>query len=161
MIFTVDNLQPVFGLLEQTKGVAQVPEYHPEGDVYNHTLQVMAIAFRETTDIDLIFAAILHDVGKIIIRSGHEEKSVEMVECFSSAKTIWLIEHHMRIRTLLKGVMKKKSKVEYLLTNPWLPELIHLVRMDNGGRVPGKVIKWSPEIVVDNLNEIVYNKYRG
>ncbi|HET6203714.1 MAG TPA: CCA tRNA nucleotidyltransferase [Planctomycetota bacterium] len=44
------------------KGVAQPPEFHPEGDVFEHTCLVLEQL--EPRSLFLAFAALLHDVGK-------------------------------------------------------------------------------------------------
>ncbi len=45
------------------KGVEQPPEFHPEGDVWTHTLMLLA-ALPAGTDPVLALGALLHDVGK-------------------------------------------------------------------------------------------------
>jgi tRNA nucleotidyltransferase (CCA-adding enzyme) len=58
--------------LELLRGVPQDPEWHPEGDVWVHTLHVVDKAallgeeegLDEDDQITLVFAALLHDVGK-------------------------------------------------------------------------------------------------
>lgn len=47
---------------EKMKGVAQPPEFHPEGDVYTHTKLVLE-QLKEPTPV-LAMAALLHDIGK-------------------------------------------------------------------------------------------------
>jgi putative nucleotidyltransferase with HDIG domain len=44
------------------KGQAQPPEFHPEGDVFEHTVQMLNLM--GTRSLHLAFAALLHDVGK-------------------------------------------------------------------------------------------------
>jgi putative nucleotidyltransferase with HDIG domain len=44
------------------KGVAQPPEYHPEGDVWTHTLLMLAML--ENPTLTLALGVLLHDVGK-------------------------------------------------------------------------------------------------
>jgi poly(A) polymerase len=44
------------------KGVAQPPQFHPEGDVWVHTLLLLAHMIHPTPD--LAWAVLLHDVGK-------------------------------------------------------------------------------------------------
>ena len=44
------------------KGVAQPPEYHPEGDVWRHTLLLLEQLHQPTPTLAL--GALLHDVGK-------------------------------------------------------------------------------------------------
>ena len=67
MVFNETIMEPFFWVLEQNEGVMQHLLYHPEGDVFIHSLQALYIAFRETNDTNLILAAMLHDVGK----AGH------------------------------------------------------------------------------------------
>jgi poly(A) polymerase len=45
------------------KGVAQPPEYHPEGDVWTHTLLMLEM-LPENCSATLALGALLHDVGK-------------------------------------------------------------------------------------------------
>lgn len=82
-----------FPEMEQLIGLEQNPEYHPEGDVWTHTLMVMdeAARLREEADypLGLMVTAMVHDMGKAvcttidesgIIRSiGHENES-ELIE---------------------------------------------------------------------------------
>ena len=128
-------------------------EYHPEGTVFEHSLQVLYKAFRETNDTDLIIAAMLHDVGKAVESNGHEQAAIEMLDEYLSAKTKWLIEQHMRIWTLIKGEMKKLSKVRELIEHPFLPELILLARWDHMGRNPNKKIEYDKEDIINRLNK--------
>src|SRR3954453_3088020 len=66
------------------KGVEQPPEYHPEGDVWLHTLLLLEQLDRPTTTLAL--GALLHDVGKPrtfrvadrIRFDGHVEEGVHM-----------------------------------------------------------------------------------
>lgn len=48
--------------IEAMKGVAQPPEYHPEGDVFIHTKMLMDQL--DHPSVALAFGALLHDVGK-------------------------------------------------------------------------------------------------
>ncbi|MHB8772093.1 MAG: CCA tRNA nucleotidyltransferase [Syntrophales bacterium] len=45
------------------KGVDQPPAFHPEGDVWEHTLRMLALLPGDA-DLRLAWAALLHDVGK-------------------------------------------------------------------------------------------------
>ena len=66
------------------KGVEQPPEFHPEGDVWTHTL-MMLDGLREPS-LTLALGALLHDVGQAatfrvaerIRFDGHVEKGVEI-----------------------------------------------------------------------------------
>ncbi len=46
----------------ELKGVEQPPEFHPEGDVFTHTLLMLEKLSRPPAD--LVFAALFHDIGK-------------------------------------------------------------------------------------------------
>ena len=52
------------------KGVDQPPVFHPEGDVWEHTLRMLALLSKEDggADLRLVWAVLLHDVGKPVTR---------------------------------------------------------------------------------------------
>lgn len=67
--------------------------YHPEGDVYNHTMVVLdKVAyktkhFEDKRKLELRFAALVHDIGKSLTLKeeyphhyGHEEKGVNLIK---------------------------------------------------------------------------------
>ncbi len=108
------------------KNVPQDPEWHKEGNVYNHTEIVVNKAFKYN-DIDLILAALYHDNGKDrttytdeegkVRSGGHEEKSVEVVDMYEK----WIknaggnfgiirniVKYHMVIK--IPGQMGRKLK---------------------------------------------------
>ena len=159
MIYTKDFLSPLLAILKKCQGVWQNEKWHPEGDVFNHSLQVAYHAFRETTDTDLILAAMLHDVGKSHENHGHDKIAVEMLQPFLSVKSLWLIKQHMRIWTLLQGEMRKQNKVKELIGHPWLPELILLARWDKMGRNPHRHIEYNPDNILEKLNLCVEHHF--
>ncbi len=77
-------LHEVLPEIERMKGVEQPPEFHPEGDVWTHTL-IMLEKLREPT-VELALGVLLHDVGKPatfrvaerIRFDGHVDKGVEI-----------------------------------------------------------------------------------
>lgn len=60
----LDLLERILPELVACKGVPQLETYHPEGDVYAHTLMALGIADRFIRDPVLKLAVLLHDVGK-------------------------------------------------------------------------------------------------
>src|SRR3989440_3436896 len=87
----------LFPELEALKGVPQEPEWHPEGEVFEHTLLVCDRARELVDDLDyarqvtVMLAALCHDFGKPAttefiegrIRSrGHEEAGIAPTESF-------------------------------------------------------------------------------
>jgi poly(A) polymerase len=125
-MLTEGNARPAFELLDETgllaevlpevarmKGVAQPPQFHPEGDVWVHTLLLLA-QLPPSCPLTLAWGALLHDVGKPptfrvapdrIRFDGHVEVGVAMGAdiCrrfrFSNDEIriiLALIENHMR-----------------------------------------------------------------
>jgi len=152
------KMYSLFDALEQCRGVYQDPEYHPEGDVFVHSVQCLKWAMKESNDLDLIFAAMLHDVGKKIESKGHEKWSLKILEGQISDKTAWIIENHMRIWYYILGDMKKHSKVQELATHPWLPDLVQVARWDKLARNPNKKVNYDRVEIMDRLEKNCVDK---
>jgi hypothetical protein len=153
MIYTIEMMEPIFYFIDRLNGIKQAEKHHPEGCVLTHTLQVINLAFRETTDTDLILASMLHDIGKYENSIGHEQIAVEWLHPYCSVKTLWLIEHHMRIWYYLFGTMKKLGKCKELAEHPWLSDLIQLCRWDYAGRKPNIKPKYDKSLIIEKLNK--------
>lgn len=152
-----DKMHPLFQHLENCKGVNQREDHHPEVDLFSHSVQVLNLALKDSDDIDLIFAAMLHDIGKQINTLGHDDYSADMCKGYISEKTEWLIRNHIRIIYLFTGEMKKQKKVKNLVYHPWFPDLVMLRRWDTLGRKPNYVIKYDR---VETLDRI-YKKFNN
>ena len=139
----INTVYPLFDALEKCRGVAQMEIHHPEGDVFIHSVQVLQWAMKESDDIDLVVAAMLHDVGKCIDSKGHEKYGLKMLDGHISEKTAWLIENHMRVWYLILGEMRRHKKVKELIEHEWLPDLILLARWDKLGRDPNKETRYN------------------
>lgn len=59
-----DSLPVHFREIYDLIGVEQPIKFHPEGDVFNHTMEVIDRAAKITREPRIIFAALMHDVGK-------------------------------------------------------------------------------------------------
>lgn len=107
-------LELILPELAHCKGVPQPEKYHPEGDVYTHTLLALACADKVVRDPLVKFALLLHDVGKPIAleknnfehAGGHEAIGARMAEVicrrlrFSSDEIRlikFLVREHLRI----------------------------------------------------------------
>jgi poly(A) polymerase len=126
------------------KGVAQPPQYHPEGDVWQHTLLLLQNLPHPCSRTQA-WGALLHDVGKPptfriapdrIRFDGHVEVGVKMAAelCrrlrFSNADTdqiLALIQQHMRFGDL--GRMKE-STLKKFLRLPKIEEHVEQHRLD-------------------------------
>lgn len=151
-IFSEEVMQPMFSFLENTKNVPQRKVYHPEKDVFEHSLQTMYAAFQETNDTDLILAAMLHDIGKAVDSHKHPEVAVNLLTDYCSIKTLWLIGQHMKFWDLVTGNMQNLAEVKALLGHPWFLELTALARFDMSGRKPNKKIDYDKNKIVKKLN---------
>jgi poly(A) polymerase len=115
------------------KGIAQPPQYHPEGDVWVHTLLLLD-GLEAGCPMALAWGALLHDVGKPstfrvapdrIRFDGHVEAGVRIAEeiCrrlrFPNHETeqiLALIENHMRFADAPKmkaSTLKRFFRLEH------------------------------------------------
>ncbi len=107
-------LELILPELTQCKGVPQPEKYHPEGDVYTHTLLALECADKIIRDPLVKFALLVHDVGKPIAleknkgehAGGHEVIGERMAETicrrlrFSTEEIRlikFLVREHLRI----------------------------------------------------------------
>ncbi len=138
-------LAQVLPEIARMKGVEQPPQYHPEGDVWVHTLGLLAQLGRTGCSMTLAWGALLHDVGKPptfrrapdrIRFDGHVEVGVAMAAeiCrrfrFSNDEThqiLALVENHMRFADA--GRMKTSTLKRFLRLEAF-DEHLALHRMD-------------------------------
>jgi putative nucleotidyltransferase with HDIG domain len=134
------ELLDAIGLLVQVlpevvrlKGVAQPPQYHPEGDVWVHTLLLLE-GLAAGCPATLAWAALLHDIGKPatfrvapdrIRFDGHVEAGIRIAEeiCrrlrFPNHETeqiVSLIANHMRfadVRKMKESTLKRFFRLEH------------------------------------------------
>ncbi len=126
------------------KGVQQPPQFHPEGDVWVHTLLLLA-GLRAGCSPTLAVGALLHDVGKPptfrrapdrIRFDGHAEVGAKMAEeiCrrlrFSNHETeqiCALVASHLRF---IDAPRMKESTLKRFLRLPKFDEHLELHRLD-------------------------------
>ena len=72
-MWETDVIEHLIPELHACKGVAQPSSAHGEGDVWNHTMQVIS-SFTEDHEADTRWAALLHDIGKPATFSIDEER---------------------------------------------------------------------------------------
>jgi poly(A) polymerase len=124
------------------KGVEQPPEYHPEGDVWVHTLLLLEKLDHPTTTLAL--GALLHDVGKPptfkvaerIRFDGHVEEGVRLTHGIlerlrfsrdDMERVEALVADHMRFKDVHR---MKESTLKRFLRLPHFHELLELHRLD-------------------------------
>ena len=124
------------------KGVEQPPQYHPEGDVWNHTLLMLQQLDHPTPA--LAMGVLLHDVGKPptfriadrIRFDGHVEEGVRMAHAIlhrlrfsrdDMEQVEALVANHMKFKDA--GRMKE-STLKRFLRLPKFAEHLELHRLD-------------------------------
>jgi len=140
-------------LLVPLESVRQSPEWHPEGDALYHSLQVFDLARDELPyDEEFQLAALLHDVGKGIDPRDHVAAGLEALEGHVTARTAWLIEHHMEAAALRDGTLGVRAR-RRLEATPDFEELMLLCDCDRRGRQRGVDVP-DVEEALDHLREL-------
>ncbi|HTA45882.1 MAG TPA: CCA tRNA nucleotidyltransferase [Bryobacteraceae bacterium] len=135
-------LQEVLPEIAAMKGVAQPPEFHPEGDVWTHTL-IMLEGLDEPS-LTLALGVLLHDVGKPatfrvaerIRFDGHVEKGIEIAHALMSRLRFpnhvieaveALIANHMKF---METPRMRESTLKRFMRLPDFEEHMALHRLD-------------------------------
>ena len=156
IILTQANSDIAFAMLDSTgllghvlpevaamRGVAQPPEFHPEGDVWTHVLAMLRIKKRSASPT-LAWGILLHDVGKPatftetdrIRFNGHDKAGAAMCEDIcgrlrmpktQAARIRELVANHMRFMHVEK---MRESRLKRFLREPYFEELLELHRVD-------------------------------
>jgi predicted HD phosphohydrolase len=133
----IDRFQLYEMLLLPLERVKESREYHPEGDVLYHSLQVFELARDELPyDEEFLLAALLHDVGKAIDAREHVAAGLEALDGYITPRTAWLIEHHMEGFAMLDGSLGARSRRRLAACEDF-EELLTLARCDRDGRERG------------------------
>ena len=138
-------LHEVLPQIEAMKGVEQPPQFHPEGDVFVHTL-LLLVNLPQRCPPTLAWGALLHDVGKPptfrvapdrIRFDDHVDVGVNMAEeiCrelrFSNDDTeqiLALVDNHMRFA---QAMQMNQSTLKKFLRMPRFEEHLELHRLDS------------------------------
>jgi len=156
-----------FGLLgkilpevENLKGVTQPPEFHAEGDAWDHTILCLR-ALPPNAPVEVSLGILLHDVGKPATReeapdrirfSGHDELGGKMAEKILrrlkfpntiTDEVSWLVRNHMFFMNFAE---MREAKRRRLMGYPesedptkkgnWFPDLLMLHEADVYGAKP-------------------------
>ena len=137
-------LQEVLPEIAAMKGVEQPPQYHPEGDVWTHTLLMLESLQQDCTPT-LAIGVLLHDVGKPptfrvaedrIRFDQHVSVGVRMAEVIcrrlrlsqgQAGQISALVEHHLRFRDAPR---MRASTLKRFLRLDQFEEHLELHRLD-------------------------------
>jgi poly(A) polymerase len=137
-------LLPILPEVSAMKGVEQPPEFHPEGDVWTHTL-LMVEALPPGCSATLALGVLLHDVGKPptfrvapdrIRFDNHVSVGMRMAEAIcrrlrlshdQTAQVVALVEHHLRFKDVPQ---MRESTLKRFLRLEHFDEHLELHRLD-------------------------------
>ncbi|MBA2435944.1 MAG: CCA tRNA nucleotidyltransferase [Chthoniobacterales bacterium] len=131
--------------LEAMKGCEQPPQFHPEGDVFQHTRIMLGLLPNEPS-LPLVLSVLFHDIGKPPTASvdpegrirfnGHDRIGAEMTEAlmerlrFSRAEieaTVEAVRQHM----VFKDVPNMRvSRLKRFMARPTFADELELHRVD-------------------------------
>jgi putative nucleotidyltransferase with HDIG domain len=136
-------LNAVLPEIEAMRGVEQSPDFHPEGDVFVHTLLLLDKLDQPTETLAL--GALLHDVAKPVCRAhnehritfyGHCEKGAEMAidicQRLKRSRETWervayLVKNHLR---LISAPEMRTATLKRFLREDGIEDLLELARLD-------------------------------
>ncbi len=141
--------------VEAYRGCAQSPDFHPEGDVWEHTLRMLDAM--QSPDDALALGVLLHDVAKPVTRSvhegrihfyGHAERGQEMAAKILNRLALPLrvqervqamIGQHMRF---LDTEHMKPSTLRRFVLQEHFTHVLELHRLDSLG-ARGDLTSWE------------------
>lgn len=174
----MNQLDDWFLHLTQLIGVKQPKKYHPEGDVWNHTMQVLdsAALLRSKAENPLGFmlTAVVHDFGKIISTTeengeihsyDHAKKGDPLVKEFleritNETKLIRYVRNlaslHMRPYELAREQAGKKATNQMFDSATVPSDLILFSTADQMGKGKGQIIPEYEDFLKERLDWYQY-----
>jgi len=142
LLDTSGLLEEILPEVARMKSVEQPPAFHPEGDVFEHTL--IMLDKMEHPSPALAFAILLHDVGKPLTQTfedrirfnlhdkvgGREAHKICRRLHMANEDTdriTWMVENHMRVDTCPK---MRPSKLKRFVRHEAFQDLLELCRLD-------------------------------
>jgi poly(A) polymerase len=142
LLDSTNLLEQVLPEVKAMQGVEQPPEFHPEGDVWTHTL-IMLDGLKSPTPT-LALGVLLHDVGKprtFVVRErirfdNHVEVGAKMAEaickqlrlsCRDTERVVELVRYHLRFIDFPR--MKRSTQIRFLRMDGF-SEHLELHRLD-------------------------------
>ena len=172
----IDIIIPDFSKLAETQ---QPLEFHPEGDVFKHTMMVLS-EVEEGDSLYLILSVLLHDVGKLFTYAFDTEKqriTFNEHDIVGAQKTkdilhdlkydndtiekiYYIISNHMKLhqklsKSTIKRLMLTKTDTGYIY-NPVFDELLklHKYEMDTSIKIFTPEEKNTEKDLLRNVKEI-------
>lgn len=169
----MEQLDTWFPEVKQLIGVEQNPKFHPEGDVWNHTMLVLDLAARlrcqAKQPLEFMVSALCHDFGKITattnidgrIRSvGHELDGIAIAETFLQRLTnengifkyvLNMVQLHMRPNQMAEQRSAAKSMCKLFDTSVDAEDLLLLAKADHCSRPDATPYEQTERYLHDHL----------
>jgi poly(A) polymerase len=131
--------------VEALGGIEQPARFHPEGDVWQHTLKMLSLLPAEAADPRLAWSVILHDVGKAVTRTedargvhfyGHVQRGEELARQIMerlrfSNEDLETVQALIGCHMLFMNVREMRpSRLKRFLRLPDFPLHLELHRLD-------------------------------
>lgn len=142
-------LKIIFPEIFQLKGKIQPKNFHPEGDAYEHSLQILDKVAAVNKKPVVRFAALVHDIGKGI------------------TPTEMLPHHYLHEKRGLKVFENMSKKIP--LPNDWkkiaafvISEHMRAPLLSKAGKIVGLLLKiHKSKISIDDFNDIIRADHNG
>jgi len=158
----VRGLETLFPNLYRSKQTIQDKKFHPEGDVFTHTLMTLDILNPWDRTTELMIALLFHDIGKNITQNtnfkGHTRVSRDMflklIDKFTNNKKLRssasnLIFYHATPLILMLNNKVNKITIRKLAVRINIPKLLKVYEADVLGR--GRLDNFEE---LDNIQKI-------
>ena len=178
---SISRLYDVFPEVAATKGILQEPDWHPEGDVFEHTKESLDAAAALNYEDDeerliILYAALCHDLGKTVttqLKKGrltshdHSAKGIPIAKALLKRIThnkalidavVKLVDVHLYPPQFIKGDAKSGAYKRLALRLAPAITLVMLAKLslaDRQGRNPqrGTPLKHNEPIIEEFLKK--------
>jgi predicted HD phosphohydrolase len=92
-----------------------------------HSLQTATRALRDGADDELVFAALLHDIGDEIAPYNHSEMAAAIVRPYVRPEVAWIVEHHGLFQNYyyVHHLGGDRNARDRLRDHPWYAACVH------------------------------------
>lgn len=155
----MNQLDYWFKEIKELENIDQDPIYHPEGNVYIHTMQVIDRGVKYNPSFEFMLLCLTHDFGKITCTTVDSSPDSSPDSCPSDSRPTRIhaygheIEGLPIIETFIKRITNKKDIIKYL------KNMVPLHMAPNKYASDKSAIKKTNKMFYDAYNEIDLIKF--
>ena len=150
----MNQLDYWFKEIKELENIDQDPIYHPEGNVYIHTMQVIDRGVKYNPSFEFMLLCLTHDFGKIVCTTGANPTGTNPT---GSNPRIHAYGHEIKglpiVETFIKRITNKKDIIKYL------KNMVPLHMAPNKYASDKSKIKKTNKMFYDAYNEIDLIKF--